>query len=134
MRRRAYILAALTIATTLNGARADRIAKRDGTVLTGTAKQVEGGFEVTAENGTKRFVPSGEISSIKIDNTGKLDEVTARERFESLRRPSTTPCSRRSRGGPTGFAPRSPPATWSPRARSCVTRRRSTRTTCRSST
>lgn len=89
MRRNLLVnLGVLALAATAASARADRIAKRDGTVLTGTARQVDGGFEVTGENGVKRFVPAAEISSIKVDNTGKLDEATARERFESLRRSS----------------------------------------------
>ena len=89
MRRTLLVnLGMLALGAATLGARGDRVAKRDGTAITGTAKQVDGGYEVTGENGVKRFVPSAEISSIKIDNTGKLDEATARDRFESLRRSS----------------------------------------------
>ena len=91
-RRRAFITVTLALTTTTfvaaDAARADRLVRRDGTVLAGKARQVDGGYEITGDNGLKKFVPSTDIASIKIENTGRLDEATARERFESLRRSS----------------------------------------------
>ena len=77
-------LIAIVVATAT--ARADTLTLRDGSVLAGSVRQVDGGFEYTAKSGAKRFVAADQVRGIKLDAAGAPDEATARERLASLRR------------------------------------------------
>lgn len=77
---------AASVALLSSIATADTITLRNGTVLNGIVRQIDGGYDVTLPDGKHRFVPSEEAKSIKIDNTGKVTEGSARERLASLQR------------------------------------------------
>lgn len=86
-RRRIFLLApVICVVFVALPLRADSITLRDGTVITGVVKQIDGGYDVTLPDGRHRFIPTEQAKSIKLSNDGKVTEGNARERLTSLQR------------------------------------------------
>jgi tetratricopeptide (TPR) repeat protein len=86
-RRRIFLLGAqVCVVLIASMLRADSITLRDGKVVDGVIKQIDGGYDVTLPDGKHRFVATEEVKSIKISNDGKVTEGNARERLTSLQR------------------------------------------------
>ena len=65
---------------------ADSLTLKDGSLLEGVIRQVDGGYQIATANGAERFVATEDVKSIKLSNEGKVTPGNARERLQSLQR------------------------------------------------